>query len=76
MPRTKRGAADGKASLYKISEREFMGLTNDPDTWPGGDGPSTVARPLKFSDIWLAACEGCGAIYDLLPSGDAQLRSR
>jgi hypothetical protein len=35
-----------------------------------------VARPLPFSDIWKVCCEGCGAIYDLLPSGDVQLHSR
>jgi hypothetical protein len=33
-----------------------------------------VKRPLQFSDTWMACCEGCGAIYDLLPSGDTQTR--
>jgi hypothetical protein len=34
-----------------------------------------IARPLQFSDTWMACCEGCGAIYDLLPSGDTQTRN-
>lgn len=35
-----------------------------------------VARPRQFSDIWLVCCEGCGAIYDLLPNGETQLHPR
>jgi hypothetical protein len=66
-----------------------MTLTRDPDTWPTGDAPPfvltcpecesvhfNVRPPLQFSDIWQICCEGCGAIYNLLPSGEAQLHSR
>ena len=58
----KAAANEGRSILFTCTECESVHFN--------------IARPLQFSDLWLICCEGCGAIYDLLPSGDAQVHPR
>jgi hypothetical protein len=58
---SRRAAAEGRSTVFICTECQSVHFN--------------IARPLQFSDTWMACCEGCGAIYDLLPSGDTQTRN-
>lgn len=40
------------------------------------ESPHFLARWDRVNYVWVVCCEGCGAIYELLPMGRTQLRMK
>jgi hydrogenase maturation factor HypF (carbamoyltransferase family) len=40
------------------------------------ESPHFLVRWDRVNYVWIVCCEGCGAIYELVPMGRVQLRMK